>query len=80
MKNEIQTYSFDEHGLKQVKQTQKGKNWPVVYLIHNDDQLYIGETTSITTILNMPDKNGTASEKSRKTMSDSDGNCFRWRI
>ena len=45
MKNEIQTYSFDENGLKLVKQTQKGKNWPVVYLIHNKDQLYIGETS-----------------------------------
>ncbi len=57
MKNEIRTFSFDENGLKLVKQTQKGKNWPVVYLIHNDNQLYIGETTSVSTRMGQHLKN-----------------------
>ena len=26
---------------------QYGKNWPVIYLIHDDENLYIGETTNV---------------------------------
>ena len=30
----------------QVAASSRGTNWPVVYLIHNNDELYVGETTS----------------------------------
>ena len=43
---EIKTFSFDNNGKYEVQKLNKGKNWPVVYLIHNDDELYIGETTN----------------------------------
>ncbi len=42
--DEIRTYSFDNDGLNELKSLIK--NWPVVYLIHNNKDLYIGETTS----------------------------------
>lgn len=42
----IRTYSFDSNGLNELKTNEYGKNWPVVYLIHDDDNLYIGETSS----------------------------------
>ena len=58
MSNEIHTYSFDENGLKQVRQSPKGKNWPVVYLIHDDENLYIGETTSASTRMDQHLKTG----------------------
>ena len=57
MNNEIKTYSFDKNGLKQVQDAQKGKNWPVVYLIHDDRNLYIGETTSVSTRMSQHLKN-----------------------
>lgn len=40
----INEYSFDESGKIVVGNEKYGKDWPVVYLIHNDKELYIGET------------------------------------
>ena len=40
----INEYSFDESGKLIVGNEKHGKDWPVVYLIHNDKELYIGET------------------------------------
>lgn len=57
MNPEIKSYSFDGNGLQQVKQAQKGNNWPVVYLIHDDKNLYIGETTSASTRMGQHLKN-----------------------
>ena len=47
--NEIKEFEFNECGLHKLKDTTKGTNWPVVYLIHDDNNLYIGETTSAAT-------------------------------
>ncbi len=47
--NEIRSFPFNEDGLEQLKRTRNGKNWPVVYLIHDNENLYIGETTSVAT-------------------------------
>ena len=47
--NEIRTYQFNEKGLEEVRASRYGKNWPVVYLIHDEENLYIGETTSAAT-------------------------------
>lgn len=47
--NDIRTFPFSPDGLQQVKDSQLGNNWPVVYLIHDDENLYIGETTSAST-------------------------------
>ena len=44
--DEIKEFKFNERGLQKLKELSKGKNWPVVYLIHDDSTLYIGETTS----------------------------------
>lgn len=44
--NEIKHFDFNENGLSQLKTYNKGINWPVVYLIHDEENLYIGETTS----------------------------------
>lgn len=46
---EIQTFAFSEKGIQTLEKTSKGKNWPVVYLISNNDNIYIGETTSAST-------------------------------
>lgn len=42
----IKEFEFNEHGLQKLKELPKGTNWPVVYLIHDEKNLYIGETTS----------------------------------
>lgn len=46
---EIKSLSFDVNGLNELSSISKGKNWPVIYLIHNENELYIGETTSAST-------------------------------
>ncbi len=46
MLSEVRSYTFDEEGLEELRESQDGNNWPVVYLIHDDKSLYIGETTS----------------------------------
>ncbi|MBQ7919236.1 MAG: DUF2075 domain-containing protein [Lachnospiraceae bacterium] len=55
--NEIRSFPFNEDGLEQVRATRDGKNWPVVYLIHDDENLYIGETTSVATRMSQHLKN-----------------------
>lgn len=55
--NEIRSFPFNEEGLEQVRATRDGKNWPVVYLIHDDENLYIGETTSVATRMSQHLKN-----------------------
>ena len=46
MLEDIHPYVFNDDGLKELEETPRGINWPVVYLIHNDECIYIGETTS----------------------------------
>lgn len=55
--SDIKSYPFTNEGLEQVKNTQLGNNWPVVYLIHDDENLYIGETTSASTRMGQHLKN-----------------------
>ena len=55
--NEVRSFPFNEEGLEQVRATRYGKNWPVVYLIHDDENLYIGETTSVAARINQHLKN-----------------------
>lgn len=47
---EIREFEFSSVGLQSLKQHPQGQNWPVVYLINNDNarnpELYVGETTS----------------------------------
>ena len=43
----IETYNFSSLEVSKLASENKGKNWPVVYMIHNDNDLYIGETTSV---------------------------------
>ena len=43
---ELKTYSFDQTGCELAGMEHRGKNWPVVYLIHNNSEIYVGETNS----------------------------------
>lgn len=43
----IKTYSYNKEGLSQLLSAPQGTNWPHVYLIHDDANLYVGETQSI---------------------------------
>lgn len=44
--SDIRTFRFDKSGLEEVKHLPNGTDWPVVYLITNDKEVYIGETSS----------------------------------
>ena len=44
--SDIKTFPFDKNKFDQIKDYKFGKNWPVVYLIENGKELYVGETTS----------------------------------
>lgn len=41
---EIKTVEFTKDGIKSLEKVDKGTDWPVVYIIHNDKEAYIGET------------------------------------
>ena len=43
---EIRQYEFSKEGREQVLNHPFGKNWPVVYMIHNKKKIYIGETSN----------------------------------
>jgi len=49
---EIRSYSFSTQGQIDIENTIKGRDWPVVYMIYNDEELYIGETTSASSRIN----------------------------
>lgn len=40
----IKTFEFSNEGKEELLKQEKARDWPVVYLINNDDQMYIGET------------------------------------
>lgn len=43
----IKEFEFSKEGKAQLITQDKARNWPVVYLIHNDKKLYIGETQNV---------------------------------
>lgn len=45
--SDIKTFGFDKYQFKKIKDYPFGFNWPVVYLIENGKEIYIGETTSL---------------------------------
>ncbi len=53
----LETYDFNKDGLKRAELAKHGKNWPVVYLIHNDEKMYVGETSSFHNRFNQHLKN-----------------------
>lgn len=42
----IETFPFSKDGCREAGKRNRGVDWPVVYLIHNDKELYVGETSS----------------------------------
>lgn len=42
----IKYYKFQEESISDIKKDPKGKDWPVVYIINNKNEAYIGETIS----------------------------------
>lgn len=44
---EIKIFQFNEKHLGDVKSSQYGENWPVVYVLENGTEAYIGESTSV---------------------------------
>lgn len=44
---DIKTFSFNKADFNQIKDYNFGQNWPVVYLIENGKEIYIGETTRL---------------------------------
>lgn len=45
--SEIKTFPFDKDKFEQIKSYKFGRNWPVVYVIEDGKEIYIGETTSV---------------------------------
>lgn len=46
MKTQLKTYAFNEEGREELGKDKHGKDWPVVYLINNDSEIYVGETSN----------------------------------
>lgn len=42
--SEIKTFSFNLSGVEQMRSYKYGSDWPIVYLIENGKELYVGET------------------------------------
>ncbi len=59
---DIKTFKFDRVDFEKIKQYEFGKNWPVVYVLENGREVYIGETTSLISRskqhLDNPDRKG----------------------
>ena len=44
---DIDTYKFNPDAYKKLRVTETGRNWPVVYLLENGEEMYVGQTTNI---------------------------------
>lgn len=45
-RTEIEKFEFSEFGASAIGGAVHGKNWPVVYLLHNKKEIYVGETSN----------------------------------
>lgn len=44
---DIKTLDFNKNNCEEIKNLKFGEKWPVVYLINNNKEMYIGETTNV---------------------------------
>ncbi len=44
----IKTYSFTIDGKNEISKLKMGKDWPVVYLLNDNKEIYVGETSNVT--------------------------------
>lgn len=44
--SDIKTFPFDKNQFDQIKEYKFGRNWPVVYLIKDEKEIYIGQTVN----------------------------------
>ena len=60
--SDIKTFRFDKSDFDKIKEYEFGKNWPVVYVLENGREVYVGETTSLISRskqhLDNPDRKG----------------------
>ena len=42
--SEIKIYEFSQSGIEKMRDHRYGSDWPIVYLIKSDRELYVGET------------------------------------
>ena len=45
----IEKFNYSDSGRADISSRTKGKDWPVIYLLSNTENLYVGETTSAAT-------------------------------
>lgn len=45
--SQIKKFSFSSETIDKLKSTSQGENWPVVYILENSSEAYIGETTNL---------------------------------
>jgi len=43
----VETYKFDAKVVEKLENTRFGNKWPIVYIINNDNEAYIGETVNV---------------------------------
>ena len=43
----IKTFKFTKESIPEIKKTRFGANWPVVYILENGKEIYIGESTNV---------------------------------
>jgi DUF2075 family protein/SOS-response transcriptional repressor LexA len=44
--SDIKKFSFDKNNFDEIKSYKFGRNWPVVYIIKDDKEIYIGQTVN----------------------------------
>ncbi len=45
--SEIKAFQFNKSNLPSIKAFHFGNNWPVVYLLHNSEEIYVGESINL---------------------------------
>ena len=45
--SKIESFNFDKENFNELKEFEFGLNWPVVYILEDGKEAYIGETNSL---------------------------------
>lgn len=46
MSNKIVKYDFNDIGIEKIRSLSYGMNWPIVYILNGDKEVYVGETAN----------------------------------
>lgn len=69
---EINQYKYESDSIEAIEMSKHGINWPIVYILHNDEEAYIGESANFSRRFKEHLKNGKRASLTEINIIDDD--------